>query len=727
VPLRVSGEVVIQDSRGTRVSRPRNWRTQVLRLMAAFIAAYAPVQIAFVLRQPWSWGHIVPPTAVLVASLAVALAPRLSDRARAFLLCFPMLATGLLGVYHAGATTWTVLVFTQVTVVLGLVLGARPGVAALLVTAACFGVAGAAGRSTLEPLAWLRLSFTYAVSAGVLLVAVTLAVRRVEQALEDVGQALAQAERLRREREEARAGLAAADERLRLILEAAAVVPWSLHAEGRRFEWGRRGPAAEGAFATPPATLDELLARVPDGDRARVTGAFEAVLARRTPELRLEHALLGDDGAPRWYEVYARLAAIDGHDVLVGIALDATARRRQGERRADAQARLLRLSTSEGLARGDLAAALREITEAGVAILGVDRCAVWMFSDDRRALECLDLCRRGDGHERGARLAVDAYPRYFEAIATQRAVAAHDAHADARTRELAAYLDEHRVTSLLDSPIHVRGRLMGVLCHEHVGPPRHWSPDEELAAGSLADFASRVVEASERAIAERRLHLAYEQLGQVSRRMEAVREEERRVIARELHDELGQTLTAVKLNLALAAREPESAARLAETAAIVDRALRSTRELSRAMRPPLLDEVGLVPALQAFLDEQARYSEVEFKMEAQVPRRPSAEIEIAAFRVVQEAVTNVLRHAAARHVRVHANGGDRLTITVTDDGKGFDVDRVVERAAAGGHLGLVGMRERVRAFGGHFGVRSSPGTGTEVRVELPIGSRGGEA
>jgi two-component system, NarL family, nitrate/nitrite sensor histidine kinase NarX len=125
--------------------------------------------------------------------------------------------------------------------------------------------------------------------------------------------------------------------------------------------------------------------------------------------------------------------------------------------------------------------------------------------------------------------------------------------------------------------------------------------------------------------------------------------------------------------------------------------------------------------MQSFVDEQARASGMELKLDAPAPPpRASTEIETAAFRVVQEAVTNALRHAGATHVDVALRAGDHLEIVVRDDGGGFDASAAL--AQKDGHLGLVGMRERARALGGQFAVRSTPGRGTEVRVELPLRS-----
>jgi len=247
-----------------------------------------------------------------------------------------------------------------------------------------------------------------------------------------------------------------------------------------------------------------------------------------------------------------------------------------------------------------------------------------------------------------------------------------------------------------------------------------------VTTGVLLAFVAHAVGRVEDAEAEARAHErsikhAYVQLGQLTRRLEAAKEDERRHIARELHDELGQALTAVKLNLQLLAQGRGTAAdRLRESTEMVDRSIQAVRELSRGMRPPLLDEIGLVPALQAFLDEQARRSGIAFELKAPpADGRGPPEIEIAAFRIVQEAVTNVVRHAEARRVSVRVGRSDRaLDIAVRDDGRGFDVDGALAR---GGHLGLVGMRERASALGGTFALRSAAGEGTEVRVRLPAG------
>ena len=149
------------------------------------------------------------------------------------------------------------------------------------------------------------------------------------------------------------------------------------------------------------------------------------------------------------------------------------------------------------------------------------------------------------------------------------------------------------------------------------------------------------------------------------------------------------------------------------------------RRISLDLRPPLLDEVGLVAALRAYLQSQAAVSGLEIELHAgeppdEPPLRLPPDHEIACFRVVQEAVTNVLRHAGARRIDVHvAWSANRVSLSIRDDGRGFD-PVTLDDAATRGHLGVPGMRERIRARGGQLRLISTPGEGTTVDVELDV-------
>ena len=223
---------------------------------------------------------------------------------------------------------------------------------------------------------------------------------------------------------------------------------------------------------------------------------------------------------------------------------------------------------------------------------------------------------------------------------------------------------------------------------------------------------------------QRELEGAYAGLRQLTGRLESAKEDERARISRELHDEFGQTLTAAKLTLQMLRREtadPAVTDGLAQSVAMVDSMIRQARDIARGLRPPLLDEAGLVPALQQFAQSAAGRSGVRVDLDADpgVERVPTA-LNTVAFRVVQEAVSNALRHSGARSIFVTLKlASGRLVIAVEDDGVGFDPAAVQERARRGEHLGLLGMTERVHGAGGTVEFQARDGGGSRVFVLLP--------
>jgi len=148
------------------------------------------------------------------------------------------------------------------------------------------------------------------------------------------------------------------------------------------------------------------------------------------------------------------------------------------------------LMRSSALAAGDALAALRQATESAADMLQVGRASVWLFRDERRHIECIDLFdAKTAQHSAGVTLFHDDAPSYFAAAFEDRAIAAHDARTDPRTREFATtYLEPLGIGAMLDAPVYVHGVLAGIVCLEHVGPPRQWEPAEELVAATIADF-----------------------------------------------------------------------------------------------------------------------------------------------------------------------------------------------------------------------------------------------
>ena len=215
-----------------------------------------------------------------------------------------------------------------------------------------------------------------------------------------------------------------------------------------------------------------------------------------------------------------------------------------------------------------------------------------------------------------------------------------------------------------------------------------------------------------------------QQLHVLSRRLFQIQEDERRHLARELHDQMGQALTALKIDLQATQRLEERTdivRRLDDSVAALERLLQQARQLSLELRPPLLDDLGLVPALRWYLDQQAERAglRVEFFADPALERVDAA-IETACFRVAQEALTNVVRHSRAETVSVKLHRTpEALHLVVRDNGIGFDV----MRAQQGASLGLLGMRERVTLVGGELDCKSAPGRGTEVHAFFPVQSR----
>ena len=218
---------------------------------------------------------------------------------------------------------------------------------------------------------------------------------------------------------------------------------------------------------------------------------------------------------------------------------------------------------------------------------------------------------------------------------------------------------------------------------------------------------------------------AYARLRALTRKLEMSKEDERRRIARELHDELGPSLTAVIINMQLLTKSPDQeqrSQRITDTIELVDRMIDRIRDLSLELRPPLIEELGLVSALSGYLTVQAERTGLQLEVDGDCDVTAlSPEIQIVAFRVVQAAVTNVIRHAGAtRAVVTLRQAGGNLEMIVEDDGRGFDVGKTMDGAVRGKALGILGTRERVQMLGGEFEIESRPGSGTKMWATIPV-------
>jgi signal transduction histidine kinase len=211
----------------------------------------------------------------------------------------------------------------------------------------------------------------------------------------------------------------------------------------------------------------------------------------------------------------------------------------------------------------------------------------------------------------------------------------------------------------------------------------------------------------------------------LSRRLVEVQETERRSLARELHDEIGQALTAAQMNLQALLQSPGAGAmapRLNESLTAVERVLEQVHDISLNLRPSMLDHLGLEPTLRWYTKRQAALAGLQAEVQATpLARRLDPEIETQCFRIAQEAINNVVKHAKARIVTVDVSQKDeQLHLSVRDDGVGFDVADLREQAMRGVSLGLLSMEERATLAGGGLQYHSAPGKGTEVHAWFPL-------
>ena len=258
-------------------------------------------------------------------------------------------------------------------------------------------------------------------------------------------------------------------------------------------------------------------------------------------------------------------------------------------------------------------------------------------------------------------------------------------------------------------PLVLRGEAIGVItAQDKEGADPRFSAEDVRLAEVFAQRATVAVDLSRRVARD------------ALRRVVSAQEQERRRLARELHDETGQALTSILLGLRTveeAGGEEEVRAAVAEVRELVRSTLQDVRRLAVELRPKALDDFGLVAALERLTESFIEQTGIAVGFESLLPTaRLTPEIETALYRIVQESLTNIVKHAQAHNVSiVLGRKSDSVSVIVEDDGVGFDPDRPREDG-----LGLIGMRERVSLIGGRLTIESRPGAGTTFIAEVPV-------
>jgi signal transduction histidine kinase len=374
----------------------------------------------------------------------------------------------------------------------------------------------------------------------------------------------------------------------------------------------------------------------------------------------------------------------------------------------------------EALRHSELQALLDEAVALTRRTLATDFTAVF------EALPDDTLCpRASDGFPdasevRALRIGRDGRSQAAYTRSTKATVISEDLAAETRF-EVHPMLRALGVTSSITAPIHGHDRVYGVVAAHAIARRVYCEDDRNF----LQAVANTLGSAMERHRVEEELHAKREQLQALSRRLIEAQEAERRALARELHDDFGQFLTAVRLHLQAARNaNPKDAERSVDDAIhLVDQGIDQVRSLALDLRPSILDDLGLMAALRWLVKRQAQRGGFRVDVAGDVGgERLPAEIETCAFRLVQEALTNVARHASAQKVAIEVETGPReLRLLVRDDGKGFDIAAARARSALGAGLGLVSMQERATLVGGRLEIESRPGAGTTVRAHVPLG------
>ena len=484
-------------------------------------------------------------------------------------------------------------------------------------------------------------------------------------------------------RKQAEAALHESEERMRLATAATGVGIWEWNVITNQIQWDAQMFRLYGIAPTKDGFLaySDWSGSVLPVELRLQEEALQDTVRRRGRSVREFHIRRRDDRECRYLQAVetVRTNARGQAEWVVGTNLDITERKQAEEELRGSEVRLRGVveSTADGLLVVD---------RNGRVIIQNGRFGeMWRIPSE--------LLARGDDNALVAHVAEQlSEPDAF--LARVRALYGMDAEQMDELR-----FKDGRVFERFSRPLVLQGAVMG----------RVWS---------FRDI-------TERKQAEGKSKAYSRKLQVLSRRLVEAQETERRNIARELHDEIGQALTVMQLNLQAMLQSPGADAltpRLNENLTVVDRVLEQVRDISLNLRPSILDDLGLEPALLWLTHRKAELAGLKGEVQTDtLEQRLDPVIETECFRVAQEALTNVVRHAQAKAVTVELRQeGGQLHLRVRDDGIGFEVTTIREKAVLGASLGLLSMEERAALAGGGLEFTSSPGQGTEVHAWFPL-------
>jgi PAS domain S-box-containing protein len=412
---------------------------------------------------------------------------------------------------------------------------------------------------------------------------------------------------------------------------------------------------------------------------------------------------------------FANVRLEDGTNI--GIGRDITERKRADDllRRQTAQLAALHEIELEISAESELSRVLDVVTRRAAELLNAYHCSVYIRDHERAEL---NLVASLDSELIGLRL------KEGEGLTGRIAVSGEaQAIGDyAKWKGRAAMFDGKRFGPVLGAPLKWQQTVIGVIILTRGQDGKRFTDDDSQF---LEQIAAEVAIAIHQATLFEEVQEGHKRLQMLSHRMIDAQEAERKRLSRELHDQIGQALTAVQISLQALQSSPGASGpddRLSESLAIIDHALEQVHDLSLDLRPSLLDDLGLVAALRWYVKRVAsRAGLIEsFTVDVADPRH-APDVETACFRIAQEALTNVLRHAHAASICVGVKHSDgNLELLIRDDGVGFNVRDALRRTGPHASLGLQGMQERAAALGGIVDIKSKHGSGTDVQVSFPL-------